>query len=119
MCAEGTGLSMARRTLSQQGLPALMIDGALLLQAFARSGVRIARRCSPELWHTYHGKNKWHESYDGKHKTKTWQAAKAERKAGPTNYTQDRTWVLPLLSDGANVLYKARAENTFECKQYL
>jgi hypothetical protein len=78
--------------------------------------MRINRRCTPELWHTYHGKNKWHESYDGKHRSKPWEAAKMLRKAGAVDYRVDRTWVLPLLEDGAQRLYRSQANNTYECR---
>lgn len=90
------------------------------MQGFEWAGMRITRRCTAELWHTYHGKNKWHESYDGKHRTKTWEAVKAvrkaEKRAGPANYTQDKSWVLPLLADGAEMLYRIQANNTYECR---
>ncbi len=91
-------------------------DIALAL-AFEDSGLESHRVCTPELWHIYHGKTKWWDSYDGMHSRKPWEAQRDVVRTGPVDYATTRDWVVPLNPpDGAEYLYSKHADKDVRCK---
>ena len=80
------------------------------------TGLRSSRKCTPELWHIYHGKTKWHESFDGMHQEKSWEAKRAAAAQGPVDYATSRDWVLSYVTDGAEVLYRDNRLKDSRCQ---